>query len=64
VHACVWSAFTWLRIGTIGRLSWMQWWTFGFWCQRVSELVSYAVSIFRAEVTMLTQRDYTVWQEG
>jgi hypothetical protein len=21
VHACVWSAFTWLRIGTIGRLS-------------------------------------------
>jgi hypothetical protein len=25
------SGFTWLRIGTVGRLLWMRWWTFGFW---------------------------------
>jgi hypothetical protein len=27
----VWSEFTWLRIGTVGGLLWMRWWTFGFW---------------------------------
>jgi hypothetical protein len=27
----VWSGFTWLRIGTVGGLLWMRWWTFGFW---------------------------------
>jgi hypothetical protein len=26
----VWSGFTWLRIGTVGGLLWMRWWTFGF----------------------------------
>jgi hypothetical protein len=26
----VWSGFTWLRIGIVGRLVWMRWWTFGF----------------------------------
>jgi hypothetical protein len=24
-------AFAWLRIGIVGRLLWMRWWTFGFW---------------------------------
>jgi hypothetical protein len=32
----VWSGFTWLRIGTVGGLLWMRWWTFGFWCHGVS----------------------------
>jgi hypothetical protein len=32
----MWSGFTWLRIGIVGRLLWMLWWTFGFWCHRVS----------------------------
>jgi hypothetical protein len=32
----VWSRFTWLRIGTIGGLSWMRWLTFGFWHHGVS----------------------------
>jgi hypothetical protein len=27
----VWSGFTWLRIGTVGGLLWLRWWTFGFW---------------------------------
>jgi hypothetical protein len=27
----VWSGFTWLRIGTVGGLLWMRWWTLGFW---------------------------------
>jgi hypothetical protein len=36
----VWSGFTWLMTGTSGRLWWMQWWTFRFWCHRVSWLVS------------------------
>jgi hypothetical protein len=31
-----WSGFTWLRIGTVGGLLWMRWWTFGFWCHGVS----------------------------
>jgi hypothetical protein len=32
----VWSGFTWLRIGTVGGLLWMRWWTFGFWRHGVS----------------------------
>jgi hypothetical protein len=32
----VWSGFTWLRLGTVGGLLWMRWWTFGFWTHRVS----------------------------
>jgi hypothetical protein len=32
----VWSGFTWPRIGTAGGLSWMRWWTFGFWRHGVS----------------------------
>jgi hypothetical protein len=32
----VWSGFTWLRIGTVGELLWMRWWTFGFWGHGVS----------------------------
>jgi hypothetical protein len=27
----VWSGFTWLRLGTVGGLLWIRWWTFGFW---------------------------------
>jgi hypothetical protein len=27
----VWSGFTWLRIGIVGGLLWMRWWTFGLW---------------------------------
>jgi hypothetical protein len=34
----VWSGFTWLRIGIVGGLMWMWWWTFGFWHNGVSEL--------------------------
>jgi hypothetical protein len=34
----VWSGFAWLRIVTDGRLSWVQWWTFGLWHHRVSYL--------------------------
>jgi hypothetical protein len=30
------SGFTWLRIGTVGGLLWMRWWTFGFWRHGVS----------------------------
>jgi hypothetical protein len=26
----VWIGFDWLRIGTVGVLLWMRWWTFGF----------------------------------
>jgi hypothetical protein len=26
----VWSGFVRLRIGTVGGLLWMRWWTFGF----------------------------------
>jgi hypothetical protein len=33
----VWSGFTWLRIGTVGGLLWMRWWTFGFWRHGVSQ---------------------------
>jgi hypothetical protein len=25
------SGFAWLRIGIVGALLWMRWWTFGFW---------------------------------
>jgi hypothetical protein len=25
----VWTGFTWFRIGTVGGLLWMRWWTFG-----------------------------------
>jgi hypothetical protein len=32
----VWSGFTWLGIGTVGRLLWMRWWTFGLWRYGVS----------------------------
>jgi hypothetical protein len=32
----VWSGFTWLRIGTVGGLLWMRWWTFVFWRHGVS----------------------------
>jgi hypothetical protein len=32
----VWSGFTWLRVGTVGGLLWMRWWTFGFWRHGVS----------------------------
>jgi hypothetical protein len=32
----VWSGFTWLRRGTVGRLLWMRWWTFGFWYHGVN----------------------------
>jgi hypothetical protein len=35
----VWSGFTWLRIGTVGGLLWMRWWTFRFWRHGVSYLV-------------------------
>jgi hypothetical protein len=34
-----WSGFTWVRIGTIGGLSWMRWWTFVLWRHGVSLLV-------------------------
>jgi hypothetical protein len=27
----VWIVFTWVMIGTGGVLSWIRWWTFGFW---------------------------------
>jgi hypothetical protein len=32
----VWIGFTWLRIGIVGGLLWMRWWTFGFWRHGVS----------------------------
>jgi hypothetical protein len=32
----VWSGFTWLRIGIVGGLLWMRWWTLWFWRHRVS----------------------------
>jgi hypothetical protein len=35
----VWSGSTWLRIGIVGGLLWMWWWTFGFWRHGVSYLV-------------------------
>jgi hypothetical protein len=31
-----WSGFIWLRIWIVGGLSWMWWWTFGFWQHGVS----------------------------
>jgi hypothetical protein len=33
----VWSGFSWLRIGTVGGLLWMRWWTFGF-CRHESSV--------------------------
>jgi hypothetical protein len=35
----VWSGFTWLRMGTVGGLWWMQWWTFWFWRHGVSSVI-------------------------
>jgi hypothetical protein len=32
------SGFSWLRIGTVGGLLWMRWWTFGFGRHGVSFL--------------------------
>jgi hypothetical protein len=32
----VWSGFTWLRLGSVGGLLWLRWWTFGFWRHGVS----------------------------
>jgi hypothetical protein len=32
----VWSGLTWLRIGTVGGLLWMRWWTSGVWRHGVS----------------------------
>jgi hypothetical protein len=32
------SGFSWLRIGTVGGLLWVRWWTFGFWRHWVSYL--------------------------
>jgi hypothetical protein len=32
----VWSGFICLRIGTVGGMLWMRWWTLGFWSHRVS----------------------------
>jgi hypothetical protein len=35
----MWSGFTWLRIGTVGGLSWMRRWTFRFWRHGVSSVI-------------------------
>jgi hypothetical protein len=40
----VWSGFSWLRIGTVGGLLWMRWWTFGFWRHGVSYNIFHAMS--------------------
>jgi hypothetical protein len=32
----MWSGFSWLRIGTSGRLLWTRWWIFRFWRHVVS----------------------------
>jgi hypothetical protein len=38
----VWSGFTLLRIGTVGGLLWMRWWTFWLWRQGVSYLIIFS----------------------
>jgi hypothetical protein len=35
----VWIGFNWLRIGTVGGLLWVWWWTYGFLRHGVSWLV-------------------------
>jgi hypothetical protein len=34
----VWIVFIWLRIGIVGGLLWMRWWTFGFWLRGFNAL--------------------------
>jgi hypothetical protein len=41
-----WSGFTWLRIGTVGGLLWMRWWTFGFWRHGVVSATRYERYVF------------------
>jgi hypothetical protein len=43
----VWIGFTWLRIGIVGGLLWMRWWTFGFWRHGVSWLVNHILRYLR-----------------
>jgi hypothetical protein len=33
-----WSGFNWLRIGIVGGMLWVRWWTLGFWRHGVSFL--------------------------
>jgi hypothetical protein len=46
----VWSAFTGLRIGTVGGLLWMRWWTFGFWHPGVQLVSSDVLRLFVIEI--------------
>jgi hypothetical protein len=36
----VWSGFTWLKIGIVGGLLWVRWWTFWFWRHWVSTILN------------------------
>jgi hypothetical protein len=49
----VWSGFTWLRIGNVGGVLWMRWWTFGFWRHAVSHFCTGFSSFFQ-EVFILS----------
>jgi hypothetical protein len=51
------SGFTWLRIGIVGGLLWVRWWTFGFWGQEVSCLCfrfQYLAMLFSSKTTTLS----------
>jgi hypothetical protein len=56
----VWSGFSWLRIGTVGGLFWIRWWTFGFWLHRVSQSVSTSEVLQH----IMTCEDVSAWWPG
>jgi hypothetical protein len=55
----VWSGFTWLRIGAVGGLLWMRWWTFGFWRHGASKLV-FVLTIYLNE-PLVKSRQTDFW---
>jgi hypothetical protein len=55
----VWSGFTWLRIGLVGVLLWMRWWTFGFWRHGVSYLLGLPKSA--RQFPPVSSRSWIVW---
>jgi hypothetical protein len=48
----LWSGFTWLRMGIIGGLLWLRWWTFGFWRHGVSGINAVACIRFHTVVSV------------
>jgi hypothetical protein len=56
------SGFVWLRTGTGDGLSWMWWWTFQFWCHRVSSLT--LKSVYRMQKSLQTNLSHYMWWQS